>query len=99
LVVEIDENPIVTPEDRARRERFARNWKWFDAHASEIYARHRGKCYCVAGQQLFVADDPTEAIAMAKAAFPDDDGLLTGIIPLERAARIYAYRRRLASVR
>ena len=43
---------------RAQDTRFARNWAWFEAHAAEIYARHRGKCICIAGEELFVADTP-----------------------------------------
>ena len=84
---------------RVQDERFARNWAWFDAHAGEIYARHRGKCLCIAGQELFVADTPEEVLALATAAHPDDDGRFTRYIPKERTYRIYAHRRRLASLR
>ena len=77
---------------RAQDERFERNWAWFEAHAAEIYARHRGKCLCIAGQELFVADTPDQALALATAAHPEDDGRFTRYIPKERSYRIYAQR-------
>ncbi len=75
----------------AQDERFERNWAWFEAHAAEIYARHRGQVYCIAGQELFVAATPKEVLALARAAHPNDDGLFTGYIPKERTYRIYAH--------
>ena len=45
---------------------------------------------CVAGEELFVADTPEEAIALAKAAHPEDDGSFVHYIPCEKLARIYA---------
>lgn len=72
-------------------EAFARNWAWFEGHAAEIYAQHRGKCLCIAGQEVFVADTPKEALALARAAHPDDDGRFTRYIPEERSYRIYAH--------
>jgi hypothetical protein len=84
---------------RAQDERFARNWAWFEAHASEIYATHRGKCICVAGEELFAAETPEEALAKAIAAHPDDDGRFTRLIPRERLARVYADHRHLAYMR
>jgi hypothetical protein len=86
-------------EARARRERFERNWAWFEAHAAEVYRSHRGKCICISGQELFVADTPAEVLAWAKAAHPEDDGRFTGIIPKERLARIYAHQWCVAPVR
>jgi hypothetical protein len=94
---------VTDPEElaraRAQDERFERNWKWFEAHAPEIYKTHRGKCLCVAGEELFVADKPEEALARAKAAHPEDDGLFTRIIPWEKGPRIYANVRGMAPVR
>jgi len=78
---------------RAQRERFDRNAAWLQVHAQEIYPRYRGKCICIAGEELFVAETPEEANALAKAAHPDDDGSFVQYIPRERFARIYANRR------
>jgi hypothetical protein len=60
---------------------------------SDIYGKHRGKCICIAGQEVFVADTPSEAIAQATAAHPDDEGWFTRYIPKEKVARIYAVQR------
>ena len=46
-------DPVELAEAFAQDARFEKNWVWFEAHAAEIYARHRGKVYCVAGQELF----------------------------------------------
>ncbi len=78
-------------EARQRRQQFDRNSAWLQDHVSEIYTAHRGKCICVAGQELFVADTANEAIAQATAAHPDDQGWFTRYIPKERVARIYAF--------
>ena len=76
---------------QARRERFERNSVWLQCHAAEVYAHHRGKCICVAGEELFVACSPEEVIAKARAAHPEDNGsILARYIPLEKIARVYA---------
>lgn len=90
IVMEEVTDPVELKRAWAQHERFERNWAWFEAHARDIYATQRGKCLCIAGQELFVADTPAEVLALAKAAHPDDDGRFTRIIPQERCARIYA---------
>jgi hypothetical protein len=91
---------VTDPEElakaRAQHERFDRNWAWFQAHTPEVYARYRGKCICIAGEELFVADTPEEVLALATAAHPEDDGRFVHYIPREKVARIYANRRRVA---
>jgi hypothetical protein len=75
---------------RKQREQFDRNSVWLQQNISEIYAKRRGKCICVAGEELFVADSTKDAIAQATAAHPDDEGWFTRYIPKEKVARIYA---------
>jgi hypothetical protein len=75
---------------RKQREQFDRNTAWLQTHVSEVYAKHRGKCICIAGEELFVADTAKEAIAQATTAHPDDEGWFTRYIPKEKVARIYA---------
>ena len=75
---------------RAQRHKADRNAAWLQAHARQIYPKHRGKSLCVAGEELFVADTPEAALAKAKAAHPEDDGFLLHYVPRERIARIYA---------
>jgi hypothetical protein len=78
------------PDSPLRQERFQRNWNWFQANIREIGERFRGKSICIAGQEIFAADSPEGAIALARTAHPDDDGLLSHFIPREKRARIYA---------
>jgi hypothetical protein len=53
---------------------------------------------CIAGEELFVAETPQEAVALAEAAHPEDDGRFVRYIPKEKMARIYAHRRGVAGV-
>ena len=70
IVMEEVTDPKELAEARARDERFARNSAWLQAHATEIYTRYRGKCICVAGEELFIVDTPQEVLAQARAAHP-----------------------------
>jgi hypothetical protein len=63
-------------EEPAGRERFARNFTWFKAHTSEIYSRHRGKCICIAGEELFAAKTTQEATTLATQAHPVTTAIL-----------------------
>ncbi len=78
---------------RVQRENFDRNAAWLHAHAAEVYPRYRGKCICIAGEELFAADTAKEALALATAAHPEDNGRFVHYIPREKLARIYAHKR------
>ncbi len=90
LVMEELTDPLELAKARAQRQRLDRNAAWLQAHATEVYARYRGKCICVAGEELFVADTPEDALALAAAAHPEDDGSFIHYIPREKLARISA---------
>lgn len=89
----IYEGPM-TPEEaavaRAQTERFEKNWKWFEDHMQEIYDKYPGKNIIIAGQELFVGDDPDELIARARAAHPEDDGKVLWTISKHQGPRVYA---------
>ena len=87
--IETVTDPVEVAEFRRRMTAFDKNLAWLQTHASEVY-QHRGKIYCIAGQELFIGDDVREVVERAKAAHPDDEGYFTGIIPKERGPRIYA---------
>lgn len=91
IVMEEVNDPGELAEARAQREQFDRNSAWLQAHASEVYPKHRGKCICVAGEELFVANTASDAIARATAAHPHDKGRFVHYIPKERVPRIYAH--------
>lgn len=93
---------VTDPEDLAKaREQDARaqlNSDWLQAHVHEIYTQHRGKVIVVAGQQLFVADTSEAALALARAAHPDDNGSLIRYIPERKVAWVYAYQGGMAAL-
>jgi hypothetical protein len=91
LMMEEITEPDELTKARAQRERFDRNSAWLQAHAAEVYRRYRGKCVCVAGEELFVADTPEQALALATAAHPEDNGSFLRYIPREKIDRIYAH--------
>jgi hypothetical protein len=91
IVMEAVTDPEELAKAQAQRQRFDRNSAWLQAHVAEIYTRYRGKCICIAGEELFVADTPEEALALATAAHPEDDGRFLRYIPREKLDRIYAH--------
>jgi hypothetical protein len=98
LVMSIVTDPVELQKARQRRERAERNSAWLQAHVPDIYSQHRGKCICVAGEELFVADTPEEAFALARAAHPEDEGILTRYIYKEKVPRIYVASWTMASL-
>jgi hypothetical protein len=88
---------VTDPEElakaEAQRKRFRKNSDWLQAHIPEVYSQHRGRCICVAGQELFVADTGPEVVALARKAHPEDDGFLLRYIPKEKMERIYGHLR------
>ena len=97
LVVTEGTDPVENARVHAQLERFQKNSDWLEAHIPEVYSQHRGKCICVAGQELFVADTAPEVMALARKAHPNDDGLLLQYIPRARMERVYGDLRTLGS--
>src|SRR5215510_15369926 len=93
VVIEDVTDPAELAQAQAQRERFDRNWAWFKARATEVYERFRGQCLVIAGEEIFTADEPEAAWALAKAAHPEDDGGFIIYVPCEQAARTYGYHR------
>ena len=91
IVIEETTDPIEQAEADAQRGQFDRNAAWLQEHASEVYAKHRGKCICVAGQELFIADTPRKALAQATKAHPHDKGRFVIYVPKDKLPRIYAH--------
>jgi hypothetical protein len=92
IIMEEVTDPAELAAAHMRRERFQRNSDWLQRHATEIYRQHRGKCICVAGEELFIADTPEDVLAQARAVHPEEQGsILIRYIPRKKVARIYAY--------
>lgn len=94
----IIEVPEISDEERAANiaanEEFKKNVAWWNAHVQEIGEQHAGKFVCVAGQELFVGDDPIEVTARAKAAHPNPGaGFLCFRISTHKGPMIHAHRR------
>jgi hypothetical protein len=98
VIVEEQLSPEELAAFHARWEQYERNLAWFQAHLEEIRAQHLGKHICVAGQELFAADTPQEAIALARAAHPEDDGRMVLYLSPVKGPRFYAHQRPLALV-
>ncbi len=91
VIMEEVTDPEEIAQAQVRRERFDRNWAWFQAHVPEIYSQYRGKCICIAGEEIFAADTPEEVIALGTAAHPEDQGRFVHYIPREKLVWIYAH--------
>ena len=72
------------------REQFDRNSAWLQRHISQVYGEYRGKCICISGEEVFAAETATEAVELARAAHPEDEGWFTRYIPIQKLTRIYA---------
>jgi|SRR6185503_6832053 len=100
IVMEEVTDPQELANARVEDERYERNSAWLQAHIPEVYSHHRGKCICVAGEELFVADTAAEVLAQARAAHPEDNGsTLLRYIPQKKMARIYADKWQVVNVR
>jgi hypothetical protein len=91
------EFPEATDEELAEgiaaNAEFKKNVAWWNAHAKEIVPQHVGKFVCVAGQELFVGEDPIEVVARARAAHPNPGaGFLSFRIPTHQGPMIHANR-------
>lgn len=98
MIMEELTDPQELASARARREQFDRNVAWLQAHAAEVYPRHRGRFICIAGEELFVANTAREALALGAQAHPEDQGSFVRYIPHERVPRIYGDLRRVADL-
>jgi hypothetical protein len=85
---------VTNPEDVARFHRIEEqgraNSEWLQTHWADVLPAARGKFLAVAGQQAFIADTALEATALARAAHPDDEGVLVQYVRTTRGPRIYA---------
>jgi hypothetical protein len=76
-------DPALIARIKARQERAQRNRDWLDAHLAELLPQARWKLVAVAGQEAFIAETTEEAEAKARAAHPEDDGLVIRVVPFD----------------
>ncbi len=99
IQIEIVTDPVELAKSQRQDEQFDRNSDWLEAHAADVYPQYRGKHICISGEHLFVGDTAEEALQLAKAAHPDDQGTLLRFIPSKKSLRVYAHQRHLADLR
>jgi len=92
FIIEEVTDPAAIARARAQHERARRNSDWLQAHWPDLVPQARGRFLAIAGQEAFIADSPEEALARARAAHPDDDGLLIKYVRAGQGPRIYARR-------
>ena len=90
MVMEIITDPDRIAKFNAHRDRYEKNSRWWQAHMQEFLPRVEGKHVAIAGEEVFIADTPQEAIAMAEAVHPDDDGSFCRYVRPNGGPRIYA---------
>ena len=89
FVIEVVTDPVEITRSREVLEQFARNSDWLQTQWPELLPQALGKCIAVAGQEAFLADTAAEAIAKARAAHPEDKGLLVQYVDPRRRPRIF----------
>src|SRR4051812_30862787 len=62
--------------ERARNEQAIRNTEWLLTHWPSYVPQARGKHLAIAGEEPFIADTQEEALALARAAHPEDEGIV-----------------------
>ena len=92
IILEEVTDPVEIARHRAWHEHFRRNAEWLETHWAEVLPQAHGKFVAVAGQEAFIADTGEEAEARARAAHPDDEGLLSQYVFPPGGPRIYAHR-------
>lgn len=90
IVMEEVDDPAEVSKARVRREMFDRDFNWLASHSSKVYEKYRGKHICVSGEEVFAGDSAQEAIALASAVHPANQGSFVQYIPKEKMSRIYA---------
>lgn len=95
LTVGLEEvtDPVAIAHGNTVMEAYSRNEAWLQAHRDEVIPLARGKILAVAGQEAFIAATIEEALAMARAAHPEDGGILCRYVSPQTGPKIYALRR------
>jgi hypothetical protein len=91
-VIEEIKHPADMARCRAQDERARRNSDWLQANWTTLLPQARGKFIAVAGQEAFIAATAEEAWQMARAAHPDDDGVISQYVLPGKGPRVYAHR-------
>ena|SRR5438874_4999263 len=99
ITIEEVTDPIEIARHRSWHEKARRNAEWLSTHWSDLLPQAYGKFVAVAGQKAFIADTGEEAEARARAAHPDDEGLLSQYVFPPGGPRIYGNRGKMGLLR
>jgi hypothetical protein len=89
LIIEEIDSPEVIARSQLQHERFRRNSEWLERHWGDLLPQAFGKHLAVAGQEAFLGDTVEEAVALAKAVHPDDDGMFVEYVLPPGGPRLY----------
>jgi hypothetical protein len=88
-IMTVGSDPDEMARGAARKQRFDRNMAWLQAQGQAIYDQHRGQHIVIAGQEMFADESAQTAMALARAAHPEDDGLFILYVQKDKMPRIY----------
>lgn len=92
ITIEEVTDPVEIARHKAWYAKARRNSEWLEGHWPDLLPQAHGKFVAVAGQEAFIAESGEEAEALARAAHPDDEGLLSQYVFPPGGPRIYANR-------
>jgi hypothetical protein len=90
FTIEEVSDPVENARFMAQHEQYKRNSDWLHAHWSELLPQALGEFVAVAGQEPFLADASEEDRRLAKAAHPEDTGLLCQYVIPRQGPRFHA---------
>jgi hypothetical protein len=73
----------------AQHARGRQNADWLESHWGELLPGAYGKHVAVAGQEAFIAETASDAMALAAAAHPEDDGAFVQYVLPPGGPRLY----------
>lgn len=92
ILEQVELSPAEQAEAAARRVTYLANAAWASRHAADIGRTCAGRFVCIAGGELFVADNPAEAHSLANKAHPDEVGATYSMrVPDQQRPKIYAH--------
>jgi hypothetical protein len=89
FVVEETTDPVERAGLRHGAEQYRLNSDWLQAHWADLLPAAEGRYVAVAGRQAFVGESAAEALDQAKAAHPDDAGMLVEYVRPTTGPRVY----------
>jgi hypothetical protein len=81
------QNPAELARLAAEHEEFCRNQAWLEQHQEEVEGQALGQFLVVAGLQAFIAEKVQDAVAKARAAHPNETGMLIKYVPPRKPPR------------